>query len=284
MSAQTIARYRTRMWHFCCWLDFIDKLVPETRWELDDALRDFIEDLWATSDPFTWSESTLAAMQHFALNFWGESMAPGARSAPGGAQNFPIAPPLPPIVVRGIAGLAVVQNGDDVVVGIFLAFHCMLRGAEVIELQVGSINLFRETAVLNLGLTKSGLSRWACEQVTVQDARLVIFLSMLIGSRDKRSHTSTFSAVAFAPMLRDSSFFKLRNEGYTFHTIRRGGATHFFRAAANLGATMEHGRWTSVATVRIYITEGLAILAHHSLTPDAWPSDLPACEPPAAHA
>ena len=198
MSAQTIARYRTRMWHFCCWLDFMGKLVPETRWELDNVLRGFIEDVWATSDPFTWSESTLAAMQHFALNFWGESMAPGARSAPGGAQNFPIAPPLPPIVVRGIAGLAVVQNGDDVVVGIFLAFHCMLRGAEVIELQVGSINLFRETAVLNLGLTKSGLSRWACEQVTVQDARLVIFLSMLIGSRDKRSHTSTFSAVAFA--------------------------------------------------------------------------------------
>ena len=51
------------------------------------------------------------------------------------------------------------------------------------------------------------------------------------------------------------------------HSLRRGGATHFFRVTGNLSATFERGRWLSVSSGRMYITEGLSILAHRKIRP-----------------
>ena len=62
-------------------------------------------------------------------------------------------------------------------------------------------------------------------------------------------------------------FFSLGNEGFTLHSLRRGGATHFFRATGNLSATLERGRWLSVSSGRMYITEGMSILAHRKIRP-----------------
>ena len=45
------------------------------------------------------------------------------------------APPIPPVVVRGIAGLAWVQGRLDVALAILIGFHCMLRGCEVLGLR-----------------------------------------------------------------------------------------------------------------------------------------------------
>ena len=51
------------------------------------------------------------------------------------------------------------------------------------------------------------------------------------------------------------------------HSLRRGGAAHFFRVTGNLSATLERGRWLSVSSGRMYITEGLSVLAHRRIRP-----------------
>ena len=51
------------------------------------------------------------------------------------------------------------------------------------------------------------------------------------------------------------------------HSLRRGGATNFFRVTGNLSATLERGRWISVSSGRIYITEGLSVMAHRKIEP-----------------
>ena len=63
------------------------------------------------------------------------------------------------------------------------------------------------------------------------------------------------------------SFFSLGEEGYTLPFLRPGGATHFFRVTGNLSATLERGRWLSVSFGRMYITEGLSVLAHRRIGP-----------------
>ena len=63
------------------------------------------------------------------------------------------------------------------------------------------------------------------------------------------------------------SFFSLGDEGFTLHSLRRGGATHFFRATGNLSATLERGRWLSVSSGRMHITEGMSILVHRKIRP-----------------
>ena len=53
----------------------------------------------------------------------------------------------------------------------------------------------------------------------------------------------------------------------SLHSLRRGGAAHFFRVTGNLSATLERGRWLSVSSGRIDITEGLSILARRKIRP-----------------
>ena len=41
----------------------------------------------------------------------------------------------------------------------------------------------------------------------------------------------------------------------------------FFRVTGNLSATLERGRWLSVSSGRMYITEGLSVLTHRKIRP-----------------
>ena len=124
--------------------------------------------------------------------------------------------------------------------------------------------------VFNLGFTKAGLRKGAQEQVTITDKSLASLLTCF--SRDR---SSTATLVSLSPcnfrkyFSRLLSFFGLGQEGYTLHSLRRGGATHFFRVTGNLSATLERGRWISVSSGRIYITEGLSVLAHRKINPAA---------------
>ena len=82
------------------------------------------------------------------------------------------APPIPPAVVRGIAGLAWVQGRLDVALGILIGFHCMLRGCEVLGLRFCDCTHFSDTVVLELGFTKTGSRKGTREQVTITDSSL----------------------------------------------------------------------------------------------------------------
>ena len=46
--------------------------------------------------------------------------------------------------------------------------------------------------------------------------------------------------------------------GFQPYSVRRGGATSFFRCTRNMEATLDRGRWGSVRVARIYVNDGLA--------------------------
>ena len=46
--------------------------------------------------------------------------------------------------------------------------------------------------------------------------------------------------------------------GFRPYSLRRGGATAYFRATRDMGATIERGRWATLRVARIYINDGLA--------------------------
>ena len=178
------------------------------------------------------------------------------------------APPILPAVVRGIAGLAWVQRRLDVALGVLIGFHCMLRGGEVLGLRFCDCMHFGDTVVLDLGFTKTGSRKGAREQVTITDRSFASLLRYFC-----REWESTERLVCMTPcnfrkyFSRLLSFVSLGNEGCTLHSLRRGGATHFFRVTGNLSATLERGRWLSVSTDRLYINEGMSILAHRKIRP-----------------
>ena len=178
------------------------------------------------------------------------------------------APPIPPAVVRGIAGLAWVQGRLDVALGVLIGFHCMLRGGEVLGLRFCDCMHFGDTVVLDLGFTKTGSRKGAREQVTITDSSLASLLRYFCRECESTERLVCMSPCNFRKYYsRLLSFFSLGEEGYTLHSLRRGGATHFFRVTGNLSATLERGRWLSVSSGRMYITEGLSVLAHRRIRP-----------------
>ena len=46
--------------------------------------------------------------------------------------------------------------------------------------------------------------------------------------------------------------------GFQPYSLRRGGATAYFRATRNMEATLDRGRWASARVARIYVNDGLA--------------------------
>ena len=50
------------------------------------------------------------------------------------------------------------------------------------------------------------------------------------------------------------------------YSLRRGGATEFFRSTGSMAKTMERGRWSEMKTARIYVNTAMAEL--HALKVD----------------
>ena len=61
--------------------------------------------------------------------------------------------------------------------------------------------------------------------------------------------------------------FGLSSYGFRPYSLRRGGATAYFRATRNMGATIERGRWSSLRVARIYINDGIAKEVELRLSP-----------------
>ena len=156
----------------------------------------------------------------------------------------------------------------DVALGMLIGFHCMLRGCEVLRLRFCDCMHFGDTKVLDLGFTQTGSRKGTREQVTVTDSSLTDLFRYFCRDCSSSEHLVCMSPCNFRKYFsRLLSFFSLGNEGFTLHSLWRGGATHFFRVTGNLSATLERGRWVSVSSGRLYINEGMSILAHRKIRP-----------------
>ena len=57
--------------------------------------------------------------------------------------------------------------------------------------------------------------------------------------------------------------------GYKPYSLRRGGATTSFLETGNIGMVTVAGRWQSQNTARIYINDGMKVLAETTFTESA---------------
>ena len=190
-----------------------------------------MEELWAAGDGLTQAEYTLAALHHFAPPLHGRIPAAWKQVRTWRRHEMPRrAPPIPPALVRGIARLAWVQGRLDVVLGILIGFHCMLRGCEVLRLRFCDCMHFGGTIVLDLGFTKTGSRKGTREQVTITDSSLTNLFRYFSRECSSSEHLVCMSPCNFRKYFsRLLSFFSLGSESFTLHSLRRGGATHFFR-------------------------------------------------------
>jgi hypothetical protein len=120
-------------------------------------------------------------------------------------------------------------------------------------------------AILSLGLTKSGKRAGAAESVTIHVQDVVHRLYHW-----KKSNTPQTPLVPSSHRWRDLfkrclSELKLEEFQFRPYSLRRGGATFWFGKHGSFDKLLTQGRWQAARTARIYLNEGLAILAELKL-------------------
>ena len=245
--------------------------LPRSLWDFDELLSARVEALWEEGDPKASASNLLAGIQHFfppcrghipsawrLLHAWGRAELPSR------------APPLTLGIVKGFAGLAILQQRLDVGVCLLLAVHSFLRTGEVVNLKAADIVVDRDRgrAVVNLGLSRGGIRRGAKESVTVHDSHLVEWISALLSRRLPGDSLLACNAASFRKYFRDlCKFFLLEDFEFKPYSLRRGKATFWFRSTNSFQSVIHRGRWENSKTARIYVTEGLSMLTEIALNP-----------------
>ena len=93
--------------------------------------------------------------------------------------------------------------------------------------------------------------------MSVRPADLSDAHAIYLGSRQQFASSFTRAAI-----LQGADSMGLR-----LHSLRRGGATAYFRRTGDFARTIERGRWATSRVARLYIKDGLATAMDNALTP-----------------
>jgi integrase len=264
VQSRTKKRYEAARRSFYSFLQDNHLSLPRRRQDLDPLVSEFIEHLWASGEGRSKANDTVAGLQDRDPKLRGNLPASWRLLKTWNQAEIPNrAPPLPEVVLQAMVGYALLQHQDSFALSLLLGFYCMLRTGELLGLSSHhiSMNSPKHVAVLSLGLTKGGKRQGAMESSTLG----VINVLKLLW-KWKRS-TKANSPLCPAPhkwralFAQTLSALKLDSFGFRPYSLRRGGATHWFRHHGSFDKIMIQGRWAAQKTAKVYINEGLAILA-----------------------
>ena len=179
------------------------------------------------------------------------------------------ATPLTQDLVLAFAGVGFELGLPRLALCLLLGFHTLLRTGELCAIMVKDIAFARDgrSAVINLVETKGGLRRGANEMVTVDDPSLCLMLKRVLANAMPGDRITGCRIQDFRAFFnRAVDVLDLNGFNFKPYSLRRGGATHDFRAHGSMDRTIIRGRWVSPRTARIYITDGMAMWATIHLT------------------
>ena len=264
VQSRTKDRYAKARQQFYTFLDREGFSLPRKRQDLDVLVSEFIEHLWASGEGRSLANDTVAGLQDKDPRLRGLLPSSWRLLKTWSLNEIPNrAPPLPEKVLHAMVGHAI-DNGEEAFgVSLLLGFYCMLRTGELLGLRSNHVAMVKPTsvAIISLGLTKGGKRQGACESATlgVMDALRLLW-------QWKKSHPVA-APLCPAPHRWRALFsqtlesLKLESFGFRPYSLRRGGATHWFRHHGSFDKLLVQGRWAAPKTAKIYINEGLAILA-----------------------
>ena len=268
VGKMTLSRYTSAVKFWFNWLSNSNQSFPTSYFLLDNLLCEFIDAMWEEGEGRALIANVLSGMQHFVpvLRYripcsWRLYRAWLKHELPARA------PPFTWELVKSMSGEALRLNRGDVAIAILIAFEGILRTGELCGLTKGDIDISRcySSAVLNLGVTKASGRIGSVESATLEDARINKLLAARLlglspGDRLLPKGAIEFRVI-FKQLLRSLG---IEQAGFKPYSLRRGGATHHFRTHNSLSRTVVKGRWTNARTARVYINEGLAVLASFS--------------------
>ena len=277
MQPATKQRYTRAVDKFLHFLHDNQLRLPANRDKLDPLLCDYLEHLWASGEGRALASDTVAGLQDYDVRIRGQLTGAWRLLKTWSMNEIPNrAPPLPQHVLHAMVGWAFFHQRFTFGVSLLLGFYGMLRTGEILDLR--SSQLFTEfnnpKLIVSLGLTKGGKRQGASESVVIGYDMVVTFV------KKWKDLASSHTPLAVSPGNWRALFneavtaLQLQSFGFRPYSLRRGGATWWFAKHHSLDKILVQGRWQAPKTARIYINEGLSILAEMSL-----PTTLPSLAP-----
>ena len=264
MQPATRRRYNLATDAFLQFLKDEQLVLPKQRNLVDPILCDYLEHLWASGAGRGQACDTLAGLQDMQPNL--RNHLPGAWRLlkTWSINEIPCrAPPLPEHLVQAMAGWAFLKGHNSFAISLLIGFYSMLRTGEVLGLcNNHMLSDARDSQILiSLGLTKGGKRHGAAESVVLGYEPVVLLVQ-----RWKSIAKTCSPLVPSAPKWRALFNECLEALGISDHqfrpySLRRGGATFWFSRHQSLDRILVQGRWHTQKSARLYLNEGLAVLA-----------------------
>ena len=268
VQPSTRNRYQKAVQAFLQFLSSESLELPRLRSQLDPLVCEFIEHLWATGQGRGLACDTLAGLQDRDAKLRGQIPAAWRLMKAWSTNEIPArAPPLPQHIVHSLAGWAFFHGHFSFGVCLILGFYGMLRTGELLGIYHHHIGVDSSTnkVLVSLGLTKGGKRTGASESVVIG-----FDLAVALVKRWKQVASPTTrlapSPARFRSLFNEAlTALKLQDFLFRPYSLRRGGATYWFGMHHNLDKILVQGRWQAAKTARIYINEGMSVLAEMHL-------------------
>lgn len=273
----TRLRYQSAIDAFLHFLHQNSLVLPTQRDLLDPLVCEFIEHLWSSGGGRGRASDCVAGLQNHDPKIRGHLPGAWRLLKTWSINEVPNrAPPLPEHVLHSMVGWATFHGHHGFAVSLLVGFYGMLRTGELLTIYRKDFMVDEggRKVLLALGWTKGGKRAGAAESVVLgHDAVVKPLLRWM---------KLTSSATPLTPSppkwrsLFNQAIVSLKITSFEFrpYSLRRGGATWWFSKHHSLDKILLQGRWQAAKTARMYINEGLSILAQIKL-----PSNHPSLKP-----
>ena len=264
VQPSTRSRYTKAVNGFLEFLRFNGHSLPRERDHMDVLVCEYVEHLWSSGAGRAVASDTVAGLQDVTPKLRG--CLPGSwRLLKTWAVNeVPNrAPPLPEHVLHAMCGWGIFHQHYGFALSLLVAYYGMLRTGELFQIRRKDLcsEQTSRSVLLNLGFTKGGKRAGAAESIVLGHDVVVRPLQQWMRIA-KPIQPLTQAPGAWRSMFNCCLLaLKINDFGFRPYSLRRGGATWWFSKHHNLDRILVQGRWQAAKTARIYINEGLAVLA-----------------------
>ena len=287
ITAKTKHRYDYAVAWFFAWLSATGFEVPATLLEFDDLVALAVDTAWQEGESRSLVGDLLSGLCHH-LNPLRTRLPSGWRlwSAWGRLELPSRAWPLLPVQLEAMCYVASQWEMLDVAIVLWIGFQGLLRTAEYTTLAVGQLHFQPDLNAffVSLPFTKGSARKGAPEGVAIQHHGFTQLLAQFCNGLSPGDPLLRRTAAQFRAAF-NALVAAIRLEGeYRPYSIRRGGATAWFRQCASLDETTDRGRWSNSRTARIYVNTALAdlinqrqasdVLLYTGALSDAWRTAL----------
>jgi len=185
-------------------------------------------------------------------------------------------PPMSFEIHVAVACMMAKQGRLELAIACLLAFDCLLRGGELMNIKVGDIAFagdrrlgYEFTGGLAIGLpvTKTGPLRWT-EVLSPGVQTPVLLLARGKGAQDFLFPSSTARrSRAFYDAFKRACRSLGLSKDYVPHSLRHGGATTLRFRLWPIEDILERGRWASVESARHYVQAGRCLMLQTRVPP-----------------